>query len=408
MKRLVILVLALAVLVVPSYGRRRSRVVTARKIIQLTEPDTKGTITLEQALAKRRTVSQFTNEALKPSQISQLAWAGQGITEPQQGLRTAPTIGGLFPIELIVATQEGVFAYNPTEHRLEQISDQDVRIPLAGATAMPESVAGAACNIILTGSIRRVSERFPDKARTYLHLESGHIAQNIQLQAAALDLGSVAVAGFNTASVRKACRLARNLDPLYIICVGHPATEGTVDSDMGQIGAAGKKAALIIASQNFQDEELFGTKRVLDAAQMQTVIASTRRGTKRGALGNLAEATIPIDRLKVQEYDAVIFIGGVGAAEYVTSPTAVNVARETVRNGKVLAAIGVAPTILANAGVLAGIRATSFLSERAALLQANAIYTGNPVERDRFIVTATGPAAVVPFGRVIVEAVAGR
>ena len=407
MKRLVILLFALVVLVVPSYGRRRSRVIP-RKIIQLTEPDTEGTITLEQALAKRRNVSQFTNEALKPSQISQLAWAGQGITETQQGLRTAPTIGGLFPIELIFATQEGIFAYNPMEHRLEQISDLDVRIPLAGATAMPESVAGAACNIVLTGSIRQVSERFPDKARTYLYLEAGHIAQNIQLQAAVLDLGSVAVAGFNATNVRKACGLARNLDPLYIICVGHPATKGTVDSGWGQIGAAGKKAALIIASQNFQDEELFGTKRVLDAAQMQTVIVSTRRGVKRGALGNPTEATIPIDRLKVQEYDAVIFIGGVGAAEYATSPTALNVARETIRNDKVLAAIGVAPTILANAGVLAGIRATSFLSEQAVLLQANAIYTGNPVEQDRLIITATGPAAAVPFGRVIVEAVAGR
>jgi protease I len=112
--------------------------------------------------------------------------------------------------------------------------------------------------------------------------------------------------------------------------------------------------------------------------------------------------------LKVEEYDAVIFIGGLGAAEYVASPSALNVAREAVRNGKVLAAIGVAPTILANAGVLAGIRATSFLSERERLIQGGAIYTGLPGERDRLIITATGPAAVVPFGRAIVDAMAGR
>jgi protease I len=407
MKRIIICALAVAVLVVPCSGRRRTRT-TARRIIQLTEPDLTGTVTLEQALAKRRSVTQFTNESLKPTQISQLAWAGQGITEPQKGLRTAPSLGDLYPLELIFATQEGIFAYQPTEHRLEQISDQDIRIPLAGATSMPESVAGAACNIVVVGSIRRVSERFPDKARTYVYLEAGHIAQNIELQAAALDLGSVAVAGFNTASVRKTCRLARNLDPLYIVSVGYPATEAAADTLAGQIGAAGKKAVLIIASQNFQDEELFGTKRVLDAAQVQTVIASTRRGVKQGANGNLAEASIPIDRLVISEYDAVIFIGGLGAAEYVTSPTALNIARETVRNGKVLAAIGVAPTILANAGVLAGLRATSFLSERDVLVQANAIYTGFPVEQDRSIVTATGPAAVVPFGRAIVDTMAGR
>jgi protease I len=406
MKRLIICVLALAVLITPSYGRRRTR--TQRRIIQLTEPDMTGTMTLEQALAKRHSVTQFTNESLKPFQISQLAWAGQGITEPQKGLRTTPSLGGLHPIELIFATSEGIFAYQPPEHRLEQISDQDIRVQLAGATSMPESVAGAACDIIIAGSIRALSERFQDKARTYIYLEAGHTAQNIELQAAALDLGSVAVPGFNTSSVRKTCGLARNLDPLYIVSVGYPATEAAADTLAGQVGAAGKKAVLIIASQNFQDEELFGTKRVLDAAQVQTVIASTRRGPKQGANGNLADASIPIDRLKVEEYDAVIFIGGLGAAEYVTSPTALNIARETVRNGKVLAAIGVAPTILANAGVLAGIRATSFLSEREVLVQANAIYTGFPVERDRSIVTATGPAAVVPFGRTIVDAMAGR
>ena len=83
---------------------------------------------IEQALAMRRSVSQFTNEALKPTQISQLAWAGQGITETQRGLRTAASIGGIYPIDLIFATHEGTFAYNPAEHRLEQISDQDIRI----------------------------------------------------------------------------------------------------------------------------------------------------------------------------------------------------------------------------------------------------------------------------------------
>jgi protease I len=406
MKRLIILALALACLVVPSHAQRRARV-TQRRIVQLTEPDLTGTVTLEQALANRRSVTRFTNEDLKPSQISQLAWAGQGITEPQLGVRTAASIGNVFPIELIFVTREGTFGYNPNQQTLEQISDQDIRVPLAGVTAMPEAVAGAPCSIIIAGSFRKESERFRDKARTYLYLEAGEVAQNIQLEATALDLGSVVVAGFDTGNARKITRLARGLDPLCIVSVGHPAAEATPEAAAGQTGAAGKKAVLIVPSQNFQDEELFGTKRVLDAALVQTFIASTRRGMISGALGNMAEANIPIDQLKVADYDAVIFIGGVGAVEYVRSPAALNIAREAVRNGKVLGAIGVAPTILANAGVLTGIRVTSFLSERNALVQAGAIYTGTPVERDRLIVTAVGPAAVVPFGRAIVDAIAG-
>lgn len=377
-------------------------------IIQLTDPNLNGPVSLEEALAKRRTVRQFSSELLKRSQISQLAWAGQGITEPQRGLRTAPSAGAVYPIELLFALPEGLFVYRPFDHSLMQLGDQDIRNNLATASSMAESVASAGCDIIVAGSVRKLTDQFKDKARTYMYMEAGHIAQNIQLQAVCLGLGSVTVGGFDTKGVRKVCNLRRDLEPLYIICVGYPGGDSTTDTTASQAGAAGKRAVLIIGSQNFRDEELFETKRVLDAAQVQTVIASTKTGTIQGTLGNLAEATIPINRLQVDDYDAIIFIGGPGASEYVRSPATTNMIRETVRKGKVLAAIGVAPTILANANVLAGIRATSFLSERDVLIQAGAIYTGFPIERERLIITATGPPAALQFGRAIVEALAGR
>lgn len=407
MKRLIILGLLLACFAALCLGQRRSRV-AQRRIIQLTEPQVTGMVSLEEALAKRRSVREFTNESLKPAQISQLAWAGQGITEPQRGLRTAPSAGSTYPIELLFATQEGMFVYRPIEHSLEQTSDQDIRSVLATATSTQEAVAGAGCDIVLVGSVRKFGERFRDKARTYMLLEAGHITQNIQLQAVCLGLGSVTVGGFDLNNVRKICGLSRTLEPLYIICVGYPAGEGTTETAEGQIGAGGKRAALIIPSGDFRDEELFETKRVLDAAQVQTVIASTRIGLIRGTLGNATEASIPLNRLIVDDYDAIIFVGGPGAVEYFTNPTALGIARDTVRKGKVLAAIGIAPTILANANVLAGIRATSFLSERERLMQAGAIYTDVPVERERLIITATGPPAAVQFGRAIVYALALR
>jgi SagB-type dehydrogenase family enzyme len=375
-------------------------------IIQLTDPNLKGDMSLEEALAKRRSVRQFSSEPIKRSQISQLAWAGQGITEPQRGLRTAPSAGATYPIELLFAIPEGLFVYRPVDHSLMQIGNQDIRSGLAAAASMAESVAGAGCDIIVAGSIRKLTDQYKDNARKFMYMEAGHIAQNIQLQAVCLGLGSVTVGGFDTKEVRKVSNLTRTLDPLYIICVGYPA--GTTETSQGQAGAAGKKAVLIIGSQNFRDEELFETKRVLDAAQVQTVIASTKTGIIRGMLGNVAEASIPVNRLQVDDYDAIIFIGGPGAAEYVGNPSIINMVRETVRKGKVLAAIGVAPTILANANVLAGIQATSFLSERDILIQAGAIYTGFAVQRDRSIITATGPEAAVQFGRVIIDALSGR
>jgi SagB-type dehydrogenase family enzyme len=400
MKRLAILALVLAFFAVPCHGQRRSRA-PQRKVVQLTEPNVTGAMSLEEALASRRSVRTFSNQPLKWAQIGQLAWAGQGITDPQRGLRAAPSAGSIYPIELFFATQEGVFVYRPVEHSLEQFTDQDVRMALTTEGRTQDSAAEAACNIIVAGSVRKLSERFKDKAR-----KAGHIAQNIQLQAVCLGLGSVTVGGFDTRGVRKVCRLSRGLEPIYIICVGYPAGEGAAET--AGAGAAGKKAALIIASQNYHDAELFDTKRVLDAAQVQTFIAGPRRGVIRGTLGGVAEATVLANRLAVSDYDAIIFIGGPGAGEYFANPAALNIARETVRSGKVLGAIGIAPTILANANVLAGIRATSLLSEQQRLVQAGAIYTGFPVERERLIITATGPEAAMLFGRAITEALAGR
>ena len=406
MKRLTILGIVLVCFAALCLGQRRTR--SPQKIIRLTKPNLTGTVSFEEALAMRRSVRLFANKPLESEHIGQLAWAGQGITDTQRGLRTAPSAGETYPIDLYFATPEGLFVYRPAEHSLEQTSDQDVRSGLAAAASMQESVATAGCNIIVAGSVRKLTSQFREKARTYMLLEAGHIAQNIQLQAVCLDLGSVTIGGFNSRDVSRTCRLTRGLEPLYIICVGYPIEQAAEEALKDQEGTGTKRAALIVASQNFRDEELFETKRALDAAAVQTVIASTRIGIIRGALGNIAEANILVGQLRVEDYDAIIFIGGPGAVEYAANPAALNLAREAVRQRKILAAIDTAPTILANAGVLTGVRATSFLSERNRLILAGAVYTGIPVEQDRLIITGSSPAASIQFGRAVADALTGR
>ncbi len=401
MKRLTILVIVLTCFAVLCFGQRRTRM-AQRKIIQLTEPELTGTLTFEQALTKRRSVRQFNSKSLTRTQIGQLAWAGQGIIDTQRSLRTAPSAGSIYPLELLLATEEGIFAYRPDEHSLEQTSDQDIRSMLEAAASAQEPVSGAGCCIVIAGDVRKLTPRFGNRARTYLAMEAGHITQNIQLQAVCLDLGSATAGVSNTRDTSRLCGLARTMEPLCIVFVGYPSVQVTAQ---GQAGAEGKRAALIIPSQNFRDEELFETKRVLDAAQIETVIVSTRIGIVRGTLGNITEARVLVNQLKIDDYDAIIFVGGTGIVEYVNNPTTLNIARETVRKGKILAAIGTAPTILANANVLAGLRATSFLSEREILVQAGAMYTGAPVEQDRLIITATGPPAAIMFGRAIADAI---
>jgi protease I len=105
-------------------------------------------------------------------------------------------------------------------------------------------------------------------------------------------------------------------------------------------------------------------------------------------------ADLLLNQAKLDNFNAVVFIGGVGAIEsYLTNPVVLNLVRQANTQRKVLAAIGTAPSILASAGALKGARATAYISEQARLVQGGALYSGNPVERDGLTITATGPLA---------------
>ena len=408
MKRLIISILILAGLATLGFARaagpRVSSRTPARKLIQLTPPKLKGSISFEEALAKRRSVRQYANRPVEFPLIGQLAWAGQGITELQKGLRTAPSAGATYPIDLYFATPEGLFVYRPQQHSLEQTLTDDVRAVLG--------VPPAPCDIIIAGSARKLTDQFRDKAKTYMLLEAGHIAQNIQLQAVCLGLGSVTIGGIDTRQVARVCRLPRNYEAIYVISVGYAATETATGNEPNAPTQTpltlGKKAALIIPSRDFRDDELVETKRALDMAGIETVIASTRRGIIRGMLGNMVEAKVMLSGLRVDDYDAIVFIGGPGVEEYFDNALAKSIARDAAAKRKIVAAISAAPTILANAGALTGRRATAFLSEQEKLQQGGAIFTGAPLERDAYIITCSGPAMAVQFGIAIAEALTGR
>lgn len=383
--------------------------------VQLSEPKLTGPMSLEQTLAKRRSVRSFASRPLDLTQISQLAWAAQGITEKQRGFRTAPSAGAIYPIKLYFATPDGLFVYEPAGHSLAKISDKDLRSRLASAAMGQRWVAQAGCDIIIAGSVQKLAARYAGRAERYMLLEAGHIAQNIHLQAVSLGLASVPIGAFNISQVHDICNLPTALEPIYIITVGYPVTykaaekPRTLDKPVpSRVEGKVKKAVLIIAGSNFRDEELFETKRTLESAKVQTVIASTKTGTITGMLGGRARADILIDSILVDDYDAIVFIGGAGAAQYFDDATALNIARSAAGKSKLLAAICIAPTILANAGVLDGVTATSFSSERRKLEKAGAKYTGAPVEKDGLIITANGPRSAARFGRTIVDALADK
>ncbi|MBW2971655.1 DJ-1/PfpI family protein [Candidatus Woesearchaeota archaeon] len=164
-----------------------------------------------------------------------------------------------------------------------------------------------------------------------------------------------------------------------------------------------KKILMVIAPEGFRDEEFLEPKKVFEGAGAEVTVASKGVKVAKGKLGATADVDMDISEASADDYDAVVFIGGPGAAVYFDDPVALNLAQKSYNSGKVTAAICIAPSILANAGVLDGKQATSFESESRNIEAKSAGYTGKPVTVDGKIVTANGPAAAKKFGEAIVK-----
>jgi SagB-type dehydrogenase family enzyme len=367
------------------------------KVIQLPEPNKSGAVSLETAINTRRSAQQFANKPLNYTQIGQLLWAGQGITDKQQGLRAAPSTDALYPIELHLVTPEGLFVYNPEEHSLKQISTLDLRKQLSAAVSGQGPVENATCDIVIAGSARKVATKYGNKTQKFMLLEAGHVAENIQLQAVSMGLTSLPVGSFELRNVAKICELPSELEPLLIVCVGYPFVQQKTQEQ-----AAVQKAVIIVPTNQYADAELAYIQQVLKEAEIITVIASSKIGTLYGEFVGTATSEITFDKLKVEDFNAVVFVGGYGATEYFNNPAVLGIAREASARNKVVAAISNATMILANAGVLRGIRATGLPQQRDQLKKAGAQYTGSHVERDGQIITAYDSSVVLQFARTIV------
>ena len=173
-----------------------------------------------------------------------------------------------------------------------------------------------------------------------------------------------------------------------------------------------KKAALIIAFRDFRDEEYFIPKEILEKNGVETTTVSYSLGQALGVLGGEAEIDLLISDLKVRDFDAVVFVGGSGAAHYFQDPHAHRVALQTVLENKVLGAICIAPTILARSGALKGKKATVWFlnldkSCVEILKKEGVVYCPESVVVDGHIVTAAGPEAAADFTLALLKLLTG-
>jgi len=165
--------------------------------------------------------------------------------------------------------------------------------------------------------------------------------------------------------------------------------------------SAQKKVLMVIAPENYRDEEYREPRRILEEKGCRITVASTHTRPAKGMLGMMVTPDTTLDKVDAGEFDLLIFVGGSGAQAYFDDTRAHGLARSAIASGVPVGAICVAPTILANAGLLKGRKATVWPDQAKAIEAAGARYTSSPVERDGSIVTADGPNSAVPFGEEV-------
>jgi SagB-type dehydrogenase family enzyme len=194
--------------------------------IKLPEPRYESETSVEEALSKRRSIRDYSGENLTLNEVSQLLWAAQGITAPPWGGRTAPSAGALYPLELYVVVgdvegiDKGVYKYSREEHELEKVKEGDIRAELAEAAVGQECVRDAAIDIVFTAVYERTTRKYGERGIRYVHMEAGHAAQNVYLQAVSLDLGTVVTGAFMDDRVKELVNAGEQEKTLYIMPVG--------------------------------------------------------------------------------------------------------------------------------------------------------------------------------------------
>ena len=195
--------------------------------IRLPEPRLDSDFSVEKAMLQRRSVREYSDEALTLDQVAQLLWACQGVTS-DRGFRTAPSAGALYPLEVFAfvssvdSLEPGVYRYvqgaSIGEHYLDRIKEGDRKTELADAALGQDCIKDAALNVVIGAVVQRTAVKYGARAEQYVLMEMGHAAQNVCLQAQALGLGVVTVGAMYDEKVKQV--IGSEAAPKYILCVG--------------------------------------------------------------------------------------------------------------------------------------------------------------------------------------------
>ncbi|MEO0198058.1 MAG: SagB/ThcOx family dehydrogenase [candidate division WOR-3 bacterium] len=194
----------------------------AQKMVKLPDPARDSNFSLEKAINERRSIRTYKDAPLTLKEVSQLLWAAQGIVA--SGRRAAPSAGATYPMEIYLLAgnvnglNPGLYRYNHKEHAIELVKEGDLRKAVSDRALRQDMILKAPITIIITAVYERTRVRYGARAERYVHMEAGHIGQNIMLQATALGLGTVPVGAFIDSEVKSVLGISE--EPLYLFPVG--------------------------------------------------------------------------------------------------------------------------------------------------------------------------------------------
>jgi SagB-type dehydrogenase family enzyme len=200
---------------------------------KLPPPDRQGDTSLEETIARRRSIRHFSAAPVTLPQLSQVLWAAQGITDnTPMAYRAIPSAGATYPLEIVVACGQktiddidaGIYHYNMESHSLTRHHQGDVRLELAGAALNQDCIYEAPADIIICAVYSWTLRRYGERGERYVHIEVGHAGQNVYLQATALGMATVAIGAFHDETVKEILRLDKQYQPLYIMPLGKPVS----------------------------------------------------------------------------------------------------------------------------------------------------------------------------------------
>jgi SagB-type dehydrogenase family enzyme len=193
--------------------------------MKLPEPRQTGPVSLEESIAMRRSVRTYNPGPVTIGEVSQLLWAAQGITG-NDGFRAAPSGGATYPLGAyliagnVTGLEPGMYRYDPASHSLSPVKEGDLRVELSEAALGQPCVRDAAAIVAFSAIYERTTERYGDRGKMYVHMDAGHAAENLLLQATALGLGGVPVGAFRTRTLAGLLGFSEAETPLYLIPIG--------------------------------------------------------------------------------------------------------------------------------------------------------------------------------------------